>query len=70
MFEPTDNIPESGSLPMFRRGSLMLVRVAWQIYRSRMIQFAKYVVIENLNSTASIEEIVDAWLNRKNESLN
>lgn len=65
MFEPTDNIPEFGSIPVRRGGGWGLLRVARMGYRRTMISFAKYILIEFdvMADGDLIEKAVDAWLN-------
>lgn len=68
MFDPRDHVPAAwGSVGRRRGGRMTVERASWRAYRWVMIQFAKYVAIEwgDMNSTRTIEEIVDAWLRER-----
>ena len=64
MFEPTDNIPDFGSVPVRRRGGAWtMMRVTRMAYRRTMINFAKLIIVEFLNRRAwDVEAVVDEWL--------
>jgi hypothetical protein len=63
MFDTMDNIPQEW--PARRRGGRRLAeRISFQTARRRLVQFAKFAVVEALNSTKDYEEIVDEWLDQ------
>ena len=65
MFDPTDHL--WGEVAGRRRGGGLTVnRVAWRVFRWRLVQFAKFVLVEFdiVASSDMVEAAVDAWLER------
>jgi hypothetical protein len=61
MYDPMDHLEETWTKNHSGRSRIRPLISKW-IYRRMMIGFAKMFIVKFLNSTNSVEEIVDEWI--------
>lgn len=62
MFDPSDNIPDPNTGTLGYKVSVLRTEKVAIMQRWRLLQFAKYVILEYLNGNDDPEVIVDEWL--------